>query len=314
MEENENEHKVIHRESGKNTKNTWLYVSVILAVFLVISFSGNVMSYSNNQQSVSPDSISEKALSFINNNLVDQGYTASINDIEETNGLYVLKLDISGNEYESYITKDGSLLFPTGVKLDEVTNNAPSQPTEQDNQPSQPTQNDPDRVSLSTDDDPSFGPEDAPVTIIEFSDFQCPYCARAVPTIKQIIEEYGDNVRIVFRDFPLSFHKDAQKAAEAAECADDQGKFWEMHDKIFENQNAMGVDDLKQYAENLGLDTEEFDLCLDSDKYAEEVQNDLRDGQKVGVTGTPAFFVNGIKISGAKPFSEFKQVIDQELE
>jgi len=187
------------------------------------------------------------------------------------------------------------------------TNPTPTQPT----RPSQPTQPSPTQVSV--DDDPVKGPSDAKVTIVEFSEFQCPFCARVQPTVNQILEEYGDDVRIVYRDFPLSFHQYAQKAAEAAECADDQGKFWEYHDKLFENQQALDTSNLKQYAKDLGLDSAQFDSCLDSGKYELEVKKDFQDGQSYGVSGTPTFFINGIKVVGAQPFSTFKQVIDSEL-
>ena len=165
------------------------------------------------------------------------------------------------------------------------------------------------------DGDPSIGDPDAPVKIVEFSDFQCPFCKRFVDQTKDLIfQEYGDAIYFEYRDFPLnSIHPSAQKAAEAAECAAEQGMFWEMHDTIFNNQSAIGVDSLKGYAADLGLDTAQFDSCLDTGKYAAEVQADLDDGQNAGVTGTPAFFINGIKVVGAQPFSVFKQIIDAEL-
>ncbi|NOK10504.1 thioredoxin domain-containing protein [Corallococcus exercitus] len=160
---------------------------------------------------------------------------------------------------------------------------------------------------------PSKGPEGAPVTIVEFSDFQCPFCSRAIGTVDQVTKTYGDKVRLVFRQFPLDFHKQAQKAAEASLCANDQGKFWEMHDKLFASQQALGVDDLKKYAGELKLDTAKFNSCLDSGEKAATVKADQADGSKVGVSGTPAFFINGIMLSGAQPFDEFKSVIDAEL-
>jgi protein-disulfide isomerase len=170
--------------------------------------------------------------------------------------------------------------------------------------------------NVSADDDPFWGPADAPVTIIEFSDFQCPYCARFVTqTLPQIKQEYEGKIRFVFRDFPLSqLHENAEKAAEASECADDQGKFWEYHDKLFNSQSALDVASLKSYASQLGLDTGAFDQCLDSDKYAQEVQKDLQDGDSYGVTGTPAFFVNGLLVVGAQPFATFKAAIDAALQ
>jgi len=161
--------------------------------------------------------------------------------------------------------------------------------------------------------DPYFGPEDAPVTIIEYSDFQCPFCERAVPVINQIKATYGDSVRLVYKDFPLGFHQFAQKAAEAGQCANDQGRFWDLHDVMFANQNSIDVASIKRYASGLGLDTEQFDACLDSGKYAQEVQQDFNEGKAAGVSGTPTFFINGKKIVGAKPFAEFQAIIDNEL-
>lgn len=172
------------------------------------------------------------------------------------------------------------------------------------------------KVEVSVDDDPVKGSEDASVTIIEFSDFQCPFCGRfytqALPQIEKNYIETG-KVKLVYRDYPLGFHENAQKAAEASECADEQGKFWEYHDKLFENQGALDVDSLKQYADDLGLDTAEFNGCLDSDKMASEVQADFNDGRSYGVSGTPTFFVNGFKLVGAQPYSAFEQAIEQEL-
>ncbi len=157
------------------------------------------------------------------------------------------------------------------------------------------------------------GKEGAPITIVEFSDFQCPFCSRANASVDQVMKEYGDKVRLVFRHFPLDFHKEAPKASEAALCAGDQGKFWEMHDQLFANQQKLGVEDLKKHAAELKLDTAKFNKCLDSGEKASVIQADLADGKKAGVSGTPAFFINGILLSGAQPFEEFKSVIDEEL-
>ena len=170
-------------------------------------------------------------------------------------------------------------------------------------------------VSAASDDDPSWGPEDAAVTIVEFSDFQCPFCARfAMGTMPQIREAYGDRVRFIYRDFPLpAIHQFAQKAAEAAQCAHEQGAFWEYHDLLFANQNALSVDDLKRYAQEVDLDSGDFDECLDSGKNTPEVLLDLRDGRSAGVTGTPGFLINGLFLKGAQPFEQFQQVIDQLL-
>jgi len=169
--------------------------------------------------------------------------------------------------------------------------------------------------NVSADDDPARGPENALVTIIEFSDFQCPYSKRYFDeTLPLILSNYGDQVRYVFRDFPLtSIHPQAEKAAEAAECAGEQGKFWEYHDMLFQNQKALEIIDLKAYAVELGLDESAFNFCLDSDKYADEVGKDIEDGKSYGVGGTPTVFINGRKVVGALPYTTWQSVIDEEL-
>ncbi len=178
----------------------------------------------------------------------------------------------------------------------------------------QPT-NTPKRYNVSPDDDPALGPEDAPVVIIEFSDYQCPYCRRfRLQTLDKILENYGDKVRFVYRDFPLEqIHPYAVSAAIAAECADEQGKFWPYHDKLFEG-GKFGDDVYLQYAEELGLDIDEFARCLKEQRYLDEVMKDLKDGIEAGVRGTPTFFINGIPLVGAVPYSYFQQIIEQELQ
>ncbi|MBT3416925.1 DsbA family protein [Candidatus Woesearchaeota archaeon] len=174
----------------------------------------------------------------------------------------------------------------------------------------------PTRIQVSADDDDFLGDANAPVTIIEFSDYECPFCGRFyTDALQQIKEKYVETgkVKFVYRDFPLSFHTNAQKAAESAECAGDQEKYYEMHNMLFESGVTGGITSFKQYAANLGLNQNEFDVCLDSGKYYDEIQNDIKDGSAAGVRGTPATFVNGILVSGAQPFSVFEQIIEAEL-
>jgi protein-disulfide isomerase len=161
---------------------------------------------------------------------------------------------------------------------------------------------------------PSKGPDTAPVTIVEFSDFECPFCSRVNPTLAQVQQNYGDKVRIVFRHYPLPMHPNAQKAAEASLCAHEQGKFWQMHDLMFAQQKELAVDQLKAKASQLGLDVEDFNQCLDSGEYADEVKADMQAGTEAGVSGTPAMFINGIPISGAVPYEQVATVIDDELD
>jgi protein-disulfide isomerase len=193
-----------------------------------------------------------------------------------------------------------------------VVQDGQSAPTQQPiPKPQQPS-----RVQVSADDDPIKGSADAPVTIIEFSDFQCPYCERfftqTLPLIEKNYIKTG-KVRFVYRDFPLSFHQYAQKAAEAAKCADEQGKYWEYHDKLFNNQNALDISSLVQYAKELTLNETRFNDCLNSGRMVTKVQQDLNDGLKYGISGTPTFFINGIELVGAQPYNVFEQVINGEL-
>ena len=171
----------------------------------------------------------------------------------------------------------------------------------------------PPRLAIDVGDDPLTGPSDAPVTIVEFSDFQCPACGHAFPTIKRLLQQYQGKIRVVFRDFPLSIHPQAPKAAEAGNCANEQGKFWEMHDRMFTNQQKLGVADLKAAAAELGLDAQKFNTCLDSGKQAAKWQADVNDGRKYGVSATPTFFINGRIVSGAQPYQNFSEIIDEEL-
>jgi protein-disulfide isomerase len=173
---------------------------------------------------------------------------------------------------------------------------------------------DPPRVAVNVGEDPAKGPAAAPITIVEFSDFQCPYCSRVNATLKQVEDKYGDKLRIVYRDFPLvQIHNNAAKAAEAGECAHEQGKFWEMHDRLFADQSKLQIEALKKTATDIGLDAEKFNQCLDSSKYGAEVQKDVDEGARYGVTGTPAFFINGRLLSGAQPIEAFTELIDEEL-
>src|SRR5947208_11221895 len=153
----------------------------------------------------------------------------------------------------------------------------------------------------------------APITIIEFSDYECPFCGRAEGTVDEVMKAYGDKVRVVYRDYPLPFHPQARPASEAANCAHAQGKFWPYHAKLFANQTALGEDKLKEYAKDVGLDEAKFEQCLKDKPFKAAIDKDIADGGKVGVNGTPAFFINGRMLSGAQPFEKFKELFDEEL-
>ena len=163
-------------------------------------------------------------------------------------------------------------------------------------------------------DDPSQGKADAPVTVVEFSDFQCPFCLRVMPTLKQLRTKYGDKMRLVWKDFPLTqIHPQAFVAAQAGNCAREQGKFWEYHDKLFANQSALQPESLKKYAADAGLDAGKFNQCLDSAKYEARVEDELTTGNHLGISSTPTLYVNGRMINGAQPIEVFETVIDEEL-
>ncbi len=160
---------------------------------------------------------------------------------------------------------------------------------------------------------PVKGPKNAPVTIVTFSDFECPFCSRVVPTLKQIEEQYGAKVKVAFKNQPLPFHQKARGAAAAALAANEQGKFWEMHDKLFANQQALDRPSLDKYASELGLDVGKFKAALDSNKFDAQITADSQEGTRVGANGTPTFFINGRQLVGAQPFDAFKTIIDDEL-
>ena len=164
------------------------------------------------------------------------------------------------------------------------------------------------------DNDAKLGPDSAKVKIVEFSDFQCPFCQRFHPTMKRIIEEYGNDVQWVYKHFPLdSIHPQARPAGNAAECAGEQGKFWEFADELFVNQSQLGDAYYKSLARDLDLNGSQFDSCVDSNKYADKVNADYQAGLAAGVQGTPASFINGNLISGAQPYESVKAAVDSLL-
>ena len=161
---------------------------------------------------------------------------------------------------------------------------------------------------------PFKGGEKAAVTIVEFSDFHCPFCRRVIPTLAQIESRYGDKIKLVFRDFPIeNLHPGATKAHEAARCANEQGKFWPYHDKLFVGPSSSSPEFLNGLAKDLGLDAGKFETCLSSGKYQAAIKEDIAEGNRVGVGGTPAFFINGRLITGAQPLEAFTRIIDDEF-
>lgn len=169
------------------------------------------------------------------------------------------------------------------------------------------------RIDVSVDDDPSIGPADAPVTIVQFAEFQCPYCGKARESVDKVMKTYDGKVRFVFRDFPLDFHQNAIPAAIAANCADKQGKYWPVHDAFMKDQQSLAEADLERVAKGAGLDMTKWEECRKDPAVEAEIKKDEADGQEAGVSGTPAFFINGVFINGAQPYEKFKAIIDAEL-
>lgn len=170
------------------------------------------------------------------------------------------------------------------------------------------------RSIIETSDDPALGATNASIVIVEFSDFQCPFCRQAYPIVKTIMREYGDRVKFIYRDFPVTqTHPDALNAAMAGGCAHEAGLFWEYHDHLFDHQSDISIDALKQYAFAVGIPTAPFAECLDSQRFRNEALNDLEEGIRLGVTGTPTFFINGARVPGVIPLDTFRKIIDQLL-
>jgi protein-disulfide isomerase len=170
----------------------------------------------------------------------------------------------------------------------------------------------PPKVEVAKGSRPPLGKQGAPVTIVMFSDYECPFCKRSEATVDQVMDSYKDKVQLFYRDYPLPFHANARPASEAAHCANAQGKFWEYHKKLMASSD-LSKASLQKLAGETGLDQKKFDQCLDSGTYKKDVEGDIAAGEAVGVDGTPAFFINGRRLSGAQPFEAFKEIIDEEL-
>jgi protein-disulfide isomerase len=208
------------------------------------------------------------------------------------------------------LLKKGTPLKDVYGKLMEQAANAPAPaPAPSGDAPAAPEA----KVDVKLGDAPVKGPASAPVTLVAFSDFQCPFCSRAVPTLRQLEDDYKGKLRIAFKQLPLPFHDKAHLAAEAALAANEQGKFWPYHDKLFANQQALDRPSLEKYAEEIGLNMAKFRAALDGGRYKDKVDQDAKEGAAVGATGTPTFFINGTRLVGAQPVDKFKAVIDDEL-
>lgn len=222
--------------------------------------------------------------------------------------LIPLAIIIVGIVIAGAIIVTGGIKISTGVQVAEVSPSVDS-----DSQP-QPTNSRGTSQLVVNEENHIRGNPEALVTIIEFSDFQCPFCQRFHPTVQQILEDYPDQVRWIYKHFPLdSIHSEARPSAEASECAAEQGKFWEFADELFENQSRLGSNLYKEIASNIGFNMSRFESCVSSRKYKDYVEADLQEGIKAGVTGTPGSFVNGEKIPGAVPYDSLKAAVERAL-
>jgi protein-disulfide isomerase len=239
--------------------------------------------------------VADRTVKFINENLLQGQATATLEEIEESNGMYKIKLNVEGQQMESFISLDGNLLFPQAVDLTKSP------------QIQQPPETQVQDVNINVENSASKGADNAKVVMVEYSSFSCGYCNKVRGTIDQILENYPNDVKIVYKHFNRG-GTDSQ-AGQAAECAGDQDKFWEMHDLIFDK----GSRDFAGYAQEIGIDVDKFSECLDSGKYSAKVTADTNEARSFGVTGTPGFMINGRLVKGAQPYENFKQIIDEEL-
>ena len=290
----------------KVPSHNWAIFSYILIVALIILLIMNFKGGTTGNV-ISETSLKPQIENFINSQLTDGG--ATIQDLKKESGIYIATISIEGDIVPLYFTTDGKFITQ-GTPLKSITGTQPNNLENNDNNPEK-------FIDVSEDDDAVLGNKNAPVTIIEFSDFQCPFCEKFfTESFSQIKTNYIDTgkVKLVFRDFPLtSIHQYAETAAEATECVRTKGgdtAFWKMHDKIFENQASLSEDNLKKWAKDLGYN---IDTCLANGEKTAEVNKDLSDGSAAGVSGTPSFFINGKMVEGAVPYSVFESEINAAL-
>ena len=287
--------------------NLWLVTTIVLAIILaVVLFTGseNKDNLSENL-TITAEEAGQKMVDFANS----QGASSSLIEANDAGALYEVVLSIDGQKVPIYVTKDGESFTTTLIPFD------------LDN-PTDTTNNQNSNIEISLDSsDPVLGDLNAPISIIEYSDFECPFCERAysntIASLKESDAFKNGEINLIYRHFPLNnIHPKAQKAAEASVCAQKQSKFWEYHDTLFENQNALAVDDLKSYASDLGLNQAKFDSCLDNGEAKDKVDKDLISATASGGTGTPYFIIlnketeKTTSISGAVPYSQIESAIE----
>ncbi len=307
---------------GVKVLRVWQFLTLAFAILFLVSMATSGFKLSGSGE-LSGEQVSKKTADFINGNLLQGQATALVKDVKEADGLYLLTIDIGGQPLESYVTKDGVLLFPQAINMGEALKEE-SQAGSEEGIPAP--------ARLEVGEAPVKGREDAPVTVIEFSDFSCPFCGAAsgktasvVEYMKSrepsweaplpgIIEEYVETgkAKVVFKYFPG--HGAGGEAMKLAWCADEQGMFWEVHDAFFENQGVIeDAEKLKEIAAEAGVDRAMLEECHESGRHDGRLASEADEGRAAGVSGTPAFFINGARVSGAQSFSVFKQMIEAEL-
>ncbi len=291
--------------------NPWR-LSTFVLVLIVIVFAGVVFFGGGRTtgNTISEDVAAEKLLSFIN---AQGNGEATLVSTENTGSLYLVTVNYQQQNIPVFVTLDGSYLITDPIPL--AGDRVPPRPSGSGTGNPEPKG----PIAVELGDSPAKGSADAKVTLVEFSDYECPFCGRFYTDVYQLLEkEYiaTGKVKLVYRDFPLSFHPNAQKAAESAHCVRDQkgdAGYFMMHNLLFENQQELSVENEKKWARTLGVDGATFDTCLNSGKHTKLVQDNLAYGQSLGVSGTPTSYINGKEIVGAQPYSVIKQMIEDEL-
>lgn len=285
-------------------EDPWMIASVVLGFLF---FGSLIFGFSSGTNVASQTEVGDKVLVFLNSQVNGE---VTLDSITQKSGYYEIVVEYQGDKIPVYTTLDGSNLITDLVPVDgsSIGNSVGNTGN---------TGVSGARVDVKIPADAHIeGNTNAPVTIVEFSDFECPYCGKFYSESLGLIRaNYIDTgkANFVFMHFPLGFHPDAMPTAVASECAGDQGKFWEMHDKIFEGQSSLGKDNYLEWAGELGLNVDIFSACLISGKHDAKINSDSAYGSSIGISGTPGFFINGVKVEGALPYSSFQQIIESEL-
>ena len=280
------------------SKKFWQFLSLVLLLLLILSFYYS----SRSKHEYSTQDIGSYVEKFVGSNLLGpESSSLKVVSVMDEGYVYNVVLEIGGKNTSTYVTKDGAYLFTSGIDIAKTEASAKFGKV----------------VDIDAGDNPILGNKDAKVTFIEVSDFECPFCVRfALATMPDIKKNYVDTgkIKVSFLNFPLeNIHVNSLNAAKASECAYKQGKFWEMHDMMFQKSPKLSLVDLRDYAEKIGLGMAKFDECMASSAVNDDIAKDIASALDAGVKGTPAFFINGRFVSGAQKYEVFQQIIEEEL-